>query len=140
MDWETLTSRWTHLQDRTEGLKKKLRLIVSKFEDSEIRCSVWESLTPKTLVQGISLEGFLGYTEKDGAWTLVVRTLERDDKSGTILSSKVENLLDADTFLKESVPAIPRLLERLDNAVSIKGFYAIEDEVEAVLESKEMRA
>jgi hypothetical protein len=115
--FEKLKKRWNdNIEKRASELNEVLEPIITGFNNSGVHFSVWHSLGSKQVTPGISTEGFLGYSVKDGRWGLLIKTIERDHKTNTILNSGVRNLNGKSIFIKEAVNTIPELLNNLDNA------------------------
>jgi hypothetical protein len=116
--FEKLKKRWNdNIEKRASELNEVLEPIITGFNNSGIRFSVWHSLGSKQVTPGISTEGFLGYSEKDGRWGLMIKTIERDHKTNTILNSAVRKLNGKSIFIKEAVNIIPELLNNLNKAI-----------------------
>lgn len=49
-----------------------------------------------------------------GVWGLLVRTIERDDKTGAVLGSRIEKLGALSPFIKEAASEIRELLQQME--------------------------
>ena len=103
-----------YLQKQALELDKLLDPIHERFVASGIRIPVWRSLGSKEEVKGIVIDGFLGYGEAGGVWGLLVKTIECDDKSGAVLSCRIEKLGALSPFIKESISELQELLKEMD--------------------------
>ena len=64
--------------------------ICSNFKMLGLETAVWHSGKIHTAnLGGIDAETYLGYARIEGRWGLVIRTIERDQKSGQYISQRV---------------------------------------------------
>jgi len=112
---EKLKKRWEeNLQKLASELDKTLDAVHENFIASGIRIPVWRALGSKLSVKGIVVDGYLGYAEMGGVWGLLVKTIERDEKTGAVLGGRFEKLGAFSPFVKEAVSEIPELLKEME--------------------------
>lgn len=112
---EKLKKQWEeNLQKLSRELDKTLDPVHESFIASGIRIPVWRSLGSRKLAEGITVDGYLGYAEMGGVWGLLVRTIERDDKTGAVLGSRIEKLGALSPFIKEAASEIRELLQQME--------------------------
>jgi hypothetical protein len=131
--FKRMKNRWEKgLQKQAAELEKMLEPIYQRFESIGIQFPVWQRLGSRELAEGLSVDAFLGYDEIGGVWGLVVKTIERDLKTGAVLGSKVEKLDSMNPFIKEAISKIPELPRSLASA--------IENQIGDVIETKNIVA
>ena len=116
--FEKLENRWNdNIEKHISELNKELEPITNSFNNLSVRFSIWRRLNSKNIINDITLEGFLGYSEIQGEWGLVIKTLERDNKFGFVLKTDIEKLNGKNVFIKEAISEIPQILNDLDKAL-----------------------
>jgi hypothetical protein len=78
------------LVPRTREIGKGIADISSNFKMLGLETAVWHPEKIHTAnLGGIDAETYLGYARIEGRWGLVLRTIERDQKSGQYVSQRI---------------------------------------------------
>ena len=109
-----------NLNPRIKEFRKIVSDINNHFKNLELGISVWY---PEKIYQanlgGIDAESYIGYSRLEGKWGLIIKTVERDQKSGTIVGHRlvpIESSRNMEVIVN-ALRKVPQLMRLIQEAV-----------------------